>query len=110
VLLAPAAALPALLPRLSGALPVVVPIDGLVVPEPVVPIDEPVVVPVAVDPPAVEPPPAEPAPVCARANVLVNASAVANPIVASRMMIFLVFFRQEENGGAPTDVPVLMGM
>jgi hypothetical protein len=77
VLLAPAVALPAELPRLLDGLPVVVPVD-----EPVVPIDEPVVVPVAVEPPAVAPP-AEPVPLCATASVLVSASAVANPIVAS---------------------------
>jgi hypothetical protein len=57
----------------------------------VVPVDDPVALPAAVDPPAVEPPPAEPAPPCAKASVPVSASAVANPIVASRMMIFLVF-------------------
>jgi hypothetical protein len=76
-LLAPAAALPAELPRLLDGLPVVVPGD-----EPVVPIDEPV----AVEPPAVEPPEV---PVCAMANVLVSASAVASPIVASLDLIIL---------------------
>jgi hypothetical protein len=105
VLLAPAAELPALLPRLLDGLPVVVPVD-----EPVVPIDEPVVVPVAVEPPAVEPPPAEPAPLWAKASVLVSASAVANPIVANLMMLFPVYFRQGSNGGAPGDVPELMQM
>jgi hypothetical protein len=108
VLLAPAAEPPALLPRLFGELPVVVPVG-----EPVVPIDDPVVVPVAVEPAAVEPP-AEP--VWAMASVLVSASAVANPIVASLpvvaslMMISLVYFRQGSNGGAPGDVPELMRM
>ena len=86
VLLAPAVALPAELPRLLDGLPVpvVVPVD-----EPVVPIDEPVVVPVAVEPPAVDPPPAEPAPLCAMASVLVSTSAVANPIAASRDLMIL---------------------
>jgi hypothetical protein len=84
VLLAPAVALPAELPRLLDGLPVVVAVD-----EPVVPIDEPVVVPVAVEPPAVDPPPAEPAPLCAMASVLVSTSAVANPIVASRDLMIL---------------------
>jgi hypothetical protein len=89
VLLAPAAALPAVLPRLLDGLPVpvVVPVD-----EPVVPIDEPVVPvgePVAVEPPAVDPPPAEPAPLCAMASVLVSASTVANPIAASLDLIIL---------------------
>jgi len=65
-LLAPAAALPALL----FAPPVV----------------EPVVVPLAADPPALELPPAEPLPLCANANVLVSASAAANPIVTSLMV------------------------
>jgi hypothetical protein len=78
VLFAPAAELPALLPRLLDGLPVVVPVD-----EPVVPIDEPVVVPVAV-----EPPPAEPVPLCAKASVLVSASAVANPILVSLMICY----------------------
>jgi hypothetical protein len=93
VLLAPAAALPAVLPRLLDGLPVpvVVPVDEPVVPidEPVVPVGEPVVVPVAVEPPAVDPPPAEPAPLCAMASVLVSASAVANPIAASLDLMIL---------------------
>jgi hypothetical protein len=86
VLLAPAAALPAVLPRLLDGLPVpvVVPVD-----EPVVPVGEPVVVPVAVEPPAVDPPPAEPAPLCAMTSVLVSASAVANPIAASLDLMIL---------------------
>jgi hypothetical protein len=79
VLFAPAAALPAPLPRLLDGLPVVVPVD-----DPVVPVDEPVVVPVAVDPPVLEAPPV---PLCAEASVLVSASAVANPIVASFMVV-----------------------
>jgi len=98
VLFAPAAELPALLPRLLGGLPVVVPVD-----EPVVPIDEPVVVPVAV-----EPPPAEPAPLCAKASVLVSANAVANPIVISLMIVIPHLLRQGRNDDAPTDVPMLM--
>jgi hypothetical protein len=75
-LLAPAAALPALLfaPPVVGP-PVVVPL-----------VDEPVVVPLAADPPALELPPAEPLPLCANANVLVSASAAANPIVTSLMV------------------------
>ena len=79
-LLAPAAALPALLfaPPVVE-LPVVVPF-----------VDEPVVVPLAADPPALElpaaEPPAEPPPLCANANVLVSASAAANPIVTSLMV------------------------
>ena len=81
-LLAPAAALPALLfaPPVVE-LPVVVPL-----------VDEPVVVPLAPGPPALELPPAEPPapppppPDCANANVLVSASAAANPIVTSLMV------------------------
>jgi hypothetical protein len=75
-LFAPAAALPALLftPPVVE-LPVVVLF-----------VDEPVVVPLAADPPALELPPAEPPPLCAIANVLVSASAVANPIVTSLMV------------------------
>jgi hypothetical protein len=89
VLLAPAAALPALLLR-----PVVAP--------PVVPVDEPVVVPPMDDPVvddpdvvpvtpglAAAPPPAEPTLLWASANVLVRAIAAANPIVASFMIIVL---------------------
>jgi hypothetical protein len=69
-LLAPAAALPALVltPPLA-ALPVVVPF-----------VEE--AVPVAVDPPLAELPPAE-LPACANAKLLVSASAAANPIVVS---------------------------
>jgi hypothetical protein len=79
-LLAPAAALPALLP-----VPPVVEVPVVVVPF----MEEPVVVPLAADPPAAELPPAEPLPLWANANVLVSASAVANPIVMSLMFSFL---------------------
>jgi hypothetical protein len=56
---------------------------------PVVPplIDEPPVVPLAAAPPAAEPP-AEP-PLCANANVLDSANAVANAIVVSFIGWFL---------------------
>jgi hypothetical protein len=56
------------------------------------PVELPVVVPPTEDPAvAAEPPPVEVPPDCARANVLVSASAVANPIVASFMIApFLV--------------------
>lgn len=80
-LLAPAAALPALL-----FTPGDVALPELPVVEPFV--EEPVVVPLAADPPAAEPPPAEPPPLCANATVLVSASAAANPIAKSLMMIF----------------------
>jgi hypothetical protein len=50
-------------------------------------IDEPVVVPLAAGPPAAEPPPAEPAPVCASANVLDSARAVASAIVETFMTV-----------------------
>ena len=74
-LLAPAAALPALLFAPLVELPVVVLF-----------VDEPVVVPLAADPPALELPPAEPPPLWANANVLASASAAANPIVTSLMV------------------------
>lgn len=79
-LLAPAAALPALL-----FTPGVVALPELPVVEPLV--EEPVPVPLEADPPA-EPPPAEPPPLCANATVLVSASAAANPIAKSLMVIF----------------------
>ncbi len=78
-LLAPAAALPALLDvPLPGlvpmALPVVVPVAG----DPVVPL--------VAAPPVLELPLAEPVPDCASAYVLVRASAVASPNAASFMI------------------------
>ncbi|WP_065750289.1 hypothetical protein [Bradyrhizobium paxllaeri] len=76
----PAAALPAslLIPAL-GLVPVVLPV--------VVPlVDGPVAVPLVAVPPVPELPLAEPLPDCASATVLVNASAVANPNVASFMI------------------------
>jgi hypothetical protein len=73
-LLAPAAPLPAPL-----LIPLLVP---LVVPF----VEEPVVTPLVADPVAAELPRAEPLP-CANANVLVNASAAANPIVLSLMVV-----------------------
>lgn len=85
-LLAPAAALPALLlvPPVVE-LPVVVPF-----------MEEPVVVPVAADPPAAELPPAEPLPLWANTNVLVSARAAANPIVMSLMFSFLFCFSPKD--------------
>jgi hypothetical protein len=80
-LLAPAAALPALL-----FTPGDVELPELPVVEPF--IEEPVVVPLPADPPAAELPPAEPPPLCAKATVLVSASAAANPIAISLMVIF----------------------
>jgi hypothetical protein len=62
-------------------LPVVVPLT-----------EDPVVVPLVVAPPAAEPVPVEP-PVCASASELVNASAVANPIVAGLMVTPLLVKR-----------------
>jgi hypothetical protein len=62
-------------------LPVVIPL-----------IEEPVVVPVAADPPAVELPPAEPPEdplLCASANVLESAKAVANASVVSFIVVSL---------------------
>jgi hypothetical protein len=77
-LLAPAAALPALLDvppvLVPAALPVVVPVAG----DPVVPL--------AAVPPVLELPLAEPVPDCASAYVPVRASAVASPKVASFMI------------------------
>jgi hypothetical protein len=49
-------------------------------------IEEPVVVPLAAEPPAVELPPAEP-PLCASANVLESAKAVASAIVVSFIVV-----------------------
>jgi hypothetical protein len=49
-------------------------------------IDEPVAAPLAAEPPAVELPPAEPPPLCASANVLDNARAVAKAILVSLMI------------------------
>jgi hypothetical protein len=56
------------------------------------PIDEPVVVPPVAEPPAVELPPTEPPPedpVCANANVLESAKAVASAIVVSFIVVSL---------------------
>jgi hypothetical protein len=52
-------------------------------------IEEPLVVPLAVEPPAVELPPAEPPedPLCANANVLESAKAVASAIVVSFIVV-----------------------
>jgi hypothetical protein len=80
-----AAALPALLGTpvlevLPAALPVVVP-----------PVEDPAVAPPVAAPPVPELPPAEPPLDCASAKLLVSASAVANPNVASFMIApFLV--------------------
>jgi hypothetical protein len=79
-LFAPAAALPALLDMpvlgfVPMALPDVVPVAG-----------DPVVVPLAAAPPAAELPLAAPPLDCASAKLLVKASAVANPNVASFMI------------------------
>ena len=55
-------------------------------------IEEPVVVPLAAEPPAVELPPAEPPedpPLCATANVLESAKAVANASVVSFIVVSL---------------------
>jgi hypothetical protein len=54
------------------------------------PTDEPLLVPLAAVPPAAEPPPAEPPLLCASANVLDSANAVAKAIVVSFMGWFLV--------------------
>jgi hypothetical protein len=70
-LLAPAAALPALLPRFPPALPVVVPLAAGAP------------APLAAGAPAVELPAAVPLPLWANAIVLESASAVANPIAVS---------------------------
>jgi hypothetical protein len=70
-----------------AVLPVVVPF-----------IDDPVLVPLAAGLPAVELPPAEPVPaeplLCASANVLERANAVASAIVVSLMITSLVFIDQ----------------
>ena len=100
MLFAPAAALPALLPRL---------LVGLLVALPVVPVDGLVVVPLIDDPGAVVvpdapglaavPPPAVPALPWASANVLVSAIAAAKPIVASFMITSFVLLRRRDKGG-----------
>jgi hypothetical protein len=54
------------------------------------PTDEPLLVPLAAVPPAAEPPPAEPPLLCASANVLDSANAVAKAIVVNFMGWFLV--------------------
>jgi hypothetical protein len=54
------------------------------------PTDEPLLVPLAAVPPAAEPPPVEPPLLCASANVLDSANAVAKAIVVSFMGWFLV--------------------
>jgi hypothetical protein len=54
-------------------------------------VDEPVGVPLAAVPPAAELPPAEPLPLCASANVLDSAKAVANAIVESFIIVFSRF-------------------
>ena len=85
-LLAPAAALPASLLMVPfGELPVVLVELPVVFVE--LPVVVPLVVPLAAEPPAVEPPPTEPPADCASATVLESASAVANPTVASLMVI-----------------------
>jgi hypothetical protein len=104
VLFAPAAALPALLPRpLLVALPVV-PVDE--------PVDEPVVVPPVVDDPGAVPVApgllADPAPACASANVLVSAITAAKPIVASLMIISLHLLATKGQTTLAADVPELM--
>jgi hypothetical protein len=108
VLFAPAAALPALLPR------------PLLVALPVVPIDEPVVVPPVVDDPGAVPVApgllvpaapgllADPAPACASANVLVSAITAAKPIVASLMIISLHLLATKGQTTLAADVPELM--
>jgi hypothetical protein len=75
-LLRPAAALPAslLMPVVPVPLPAVVPV-----------VEDPVAAPAAV-PPVPELPPAPLPPACAKAKLLVNDSATANPIVASFMI------------------------
>jgi hypothetical protein len=76
-----AAALPALLVMpVSAGLPVALP--DVVPPEVVALVEDPVAVPLVAAPPAAELPPVD----CASAQVLVNASAVANPNVTSFMI------------------------
>jgi hypothetical protein len=82
----------------DGFIVVFGPVVAPVFPEPAVPvlpvglpvvlpfIDEPVVVPLAAEPPAAELPPAEPPPLCASANVLDSARAVAKAILVSLMI------------------------
>jgi hypothetical protein len=94
-LLAPAAALPALVPTPPlVALPVVVPF-----------VEE--VVPVAADPPVAELAPAE-LPACANAKVLVSASAAANPIVVSFMIDSIAVADQGQSAGS-VYVPITSG-
>jgi hypothetical protein len=61
--------------------------------------DDPVVVPVVAEPPVVEPPPAVPPLLCASANVLESASAPANAIVMSFMVVFLVDDEEKTSTG-----------
>jgi hypothetical protein len=99
-LLAPGAALPALLP-----VPPVVEVPVVVVPF----MEEPVVVPLAADPPAAELPPAEPLPLWASANVLVSASA-ANPIVMSLMFSSSLLFFSKGQAARRSSVPICLVM
>jgi hypothetical protein len=55
--------------------------------------------PVVAEPPAVEPPPAVPPLLCASANVLESASAPANAIVMSFMVVSLVDDQQKTSTG-----------
>jgi hypothetical protein len=61
--------------------------------------DDPVVVPVVAEPPAVEPPPAVPPLLCASANLLESASAPANAIVMSFMVVSLVDDQEKTSTG-----------
>jgi hypothetical protein len=83
----------------DGLIVVFGPVLPPVFPEPAVPVflpvvlpvvlpfvDEPVAVPLAAEPPAAELPPAEPPPLCASANVLDSARAVAKAIFVSLMI------------------------
>jgi len=81
-LFAPAAALPAPLLRLD--VPPVVPF-----------IDDPVVALLVAGPTAAELPPVEP-PLCASAEVLVSASAAANPILVNLMASFLILATKDK--------------
>jgi hypothetical protein len=98
-----AAALPALLVTPVSAAPVALP-D--VVPPAVVPlVEDPVVVPLVAAPPAAELPPVD----CASAQVLVNASAVANPNVTSFMIApFLAVYGQRGPRSLRSGLPITL--
>jgi hypothetical protein len=92
-LLAPAAALPAMLVPLLVEVPVVAPL-----------VEGPVVTPDVADPPVAGLPPAEPL-LWANAKELASASAAARVMVMSRMIVFRFCYRPKTNSNAPLGSP-----